>query len=389
MKRGKIYAVATLSAACLLMSACAIGGKGGAEIGKKIAFVHSPGAGQGDGDITSAWTGIYNFATKAGIGAKQYTAESDRTDSIRASINKAMEDGAETIVCMGRGTGEAVYEFQSKHKKTSFLLLDETPSDADGHEKFKKNTYSVEFNRREAGYLAGYAIVMDGDTALGYLGGSFDQSKTAYGAGFLEGAAAAAEEGKRDKESITVQYGTIPSNAIRPDLASALDAWFQDGCRVLSASGIGPQLIGETAVKKNKAKLVTDELNALEKANEQGVKFGGSGNLLFGAGIDYTNATNTALNKLQSGDLKRGGVTVLGIADDCIRIPMDRAGFTEFSEKAYDHLIQKFKSGELKLSAEVKTDDNGIPEQNEMVQKYIKIVDRTKDFSGESGLFNL
>ena len=52
----------------------------------------------------------------------------------------------------------------------------------------------VRFDVLEAGFLAGYTAVLDGNRELGYIGSIKNDDSGNYGAGFVQGAAFAADQ---------------------------------------------------------------------------------------------------------------------------------------------------------------------------------------------------
>ena len=63
-----------------------------------------------------------------------------------------------------------------------------------GTDSIPSNCYCITFKEEQAGYLAGYAVVKDGYTKLGFLGGMAVPAVIRYGYGYVQGADAAAKE---------------------------------------------------------------------------------------------------------------------------------------------------------------------------------------------------
>lgn len=74
-------------------------------------------------------------------------------------------------------------------------MVDGIPhSESDKTDRYISNVMCVTFDNLQSGYLAGYIAVKNGNTKLGYFGQYNSDDSANYGAGFAQGAAAAANE---------------------------------------------------------------------------------------------------------------------------------------------------------------------------------------------------
>ena len=82
----------------------------------------------------------------------------------------AIEGGAKIIVAPGFRFTEAMYVAQDTWPDLKFVLLDGVPS-SNGDTKIGENTVGIQYAEEQAGFLAGYAAVVEGYKKLGFMGG--------------------------------------------------------------------------------------------------------------------------------------------------------------------------------------------------------------------------
>ena len=202
-----LAAVLTVSC-CLAFSAC---GKNAAQT-YEVALI-TDGAPINDGAYNeSAWNGVKAYGEENNLAVRYYQPYLNEQGSLDSGIvgqyiELAIADGAKTIVLPGEAFAVPAYEVAATYRDTQFILLDAYPHSAgDDTMRVVSNIMCVRFDNLSAGYLAGYLSVAEGmknaagDTVrdfnnkLGYFGDAASQSSVSYGAGFLQGAAAAADD---------------------------------------------------------------------------------------------------------------------------------------------------------------------------------------------------
>ena len=106
-----------------------------------------------------------------GDNCQYYIPESDASDEDRETmIRQAVNDGADVIVCVGYLYGASLAWAADQYPDVKFIAIDVTQGDI-GTDAIPANCYCITFKEEQAGYLAGYAVVKDGYTKLGFLGG--------------------------------------------------------------------------------------------------------------------------------------------------------------------------------------------------------------------------
>jgi basic membrane protein A len=338
-KRGLALLTAMLLAAgSLPLSGCQVDLKT-----MRVAFVGDTQSGEFQNASAELWQGISDYAKNHNATASTYTPSDASAASARTAMESAIDDGAEVIVCVGAAMGSAVYDLQQREIHTQFVLFDAVPTDGTGQNagRIRGNTYCVRFNRGEAGFLAGYAAVEEGYTKLGYLGGSKEEGDVLYGSGFIQGAEYAGEKKGLGSGAVEVMYGYIPSGAIDPSQVSEVNGWFQEGCQLICVSGNGPEFIGPESAEESGGKAITADMNDSQPDS-----------VIASSGINYTQAAESALEKIRAGSLDGGRINVLGISDGGVRMKLADGGFQNFTEEDYQAVAKEISDGTISITDE-------------------------------------
>ena len=139
-----------------------------AEDGKyELAFVTDVGQLKDKSFNQGTWNGVKAYAAANGLSYKYYqpangdqATDDDRYDAMKA----ACEGGAKVVVCAGFLQEAALRKAAETYPDTKFVFVDGYPLDLE-------NVAPIAFKEEQSGYLAGYAIVKDGFTKLGFMGG--------------------------------------------------------------------------------------------------------------------------------------------------------------------------------------------------------------------------
>lgn len=342
MKRGRSILIAAALLSAALFAGC------GKERSLRVAFVGDMESGEYQAVCTEVWQGISAYADSTNAEAAAYRPESTTVAGARNMMTEAIEDGADVIVCVGDRMGNAVYDLQQNENHTRFIVLDGVPTDGTGsnRERIRGNTYSVLFNQEEAGFLAGYAAVMDGYTNIGFLGGSLNQDDTQYGSGFIQGAEEAGKSLGLSSGAVTIQYGFMTSNAISPSEVKSLDEWFSDGCELLCVCGVGPEFIGPESAARNGGKVITSDMGHEDRSE-----------IIAASGINYSNVAQQSLQLMEDGELQGGKRNVFGIAENGVYMKMSEGGFRTFNENSYEEIISRLRQGRIEVSGEDVAED--------------------------------
>ncbi len=184
---------------CLVLIGCAFAGCAKQEDLKSDIVLITNGASVNDGGYNqSTWEGITSFAEESSMKCRYFQPVLEdgkiTVENVEKYVELAAQGGAKYIVLPGSEFSVSAYELASSYPDISFILIDGIPHSAgDNVNRFVSNVMCVTFDDLQSGFLAGYISVVGGNTKLGYFG-EFDSEESAnYGAGFVQGAAYAAD----------------------------------------------------------------------------------------------------------------------------------------------------------------------------------------------------
>ena len=293
-------------------------------------------------DVGQLKDGSFNQFTWNGV--KMYAYENDKTykyyqpangsaatddDRIKA-MTDACEAGAEVIVTPGFLQATALEAVCPKYPEVQFIFID-------GWDMGAPNLLGVSYQEEQAGYLAGYAAVMEGYTKLGFSGGGGGSNPACirYGYGYAQGANAAAEAKGVDVEMrYSWEYGS--SFSASDDLQAMLAGWFNAGTEVCFMCGGTMFNSGAAAAEAADAAIIgvdVDQSNQSDAVVTSAMK-GLAQSVIVSLGNFYSNG-------LQTGSL------VLGAADDAVGLPVDTWSLQNWTVDEYNELFEKIKSGEI------------------------------------------
>ena len=298
-----------------------------------------------------AWEGVVAFAEanglKQGEGYDYYRPSEGSTEARVETINTAIKNGANVIVCPGYLFEDAIFAVQNENPEVMFLLLDGEPHSPDyATYETAANTHNILYQEEQAGFFAGYAAVKDGYTQLGFLGGMAVPAVVRYGYGFVQGANAAAEEmGIADK--VNVKYWYCGGFAPTDDIQIKMSGWFTDGTEIVFACGGGIYLSAVAAATAAGGKVIGVDVD--QSAESECI--------VTSAMKGLSNSVVLALEDLRDNGGKwsadyAGQTAVLGVADDCVGLPTAEGSWrlNNFTVEQYLALFEQVKNGEITIS---------------------------------------
>ena len=210
------------------------------------------------------------------------------------------------------------------------------------------------FGEEQAGYLAGYAVVKDGYTKLGFLGGMAVPAVQRYGYGFVQGANAAAVELGTPIEINYTYGGQFYGDA---NITAKMEGWYTTGTEVVFACGGGIYTSAVEAAVKSKAYVVGVDVDQ-HYIGEKAIAENGYNPFVTSAMKGLKEATVSALTKFFDGTWADigGKVETLNLqAGDFVGLPTAEAswGFKTFTLDEYNKLIEDIRSGALVVSADI------------------------------------
>lgn len=289
------------------------------------------------------WNGCKAYASQNDLTYKYYQPAngSQATDADRIkAMTDACEAGAQVIVTPGFLQENALKEVVPKYPDVQFIFVD-------GWDMGFDNLVGVSYQEEQAGYLAGYAAVMEGYTKLGFSGGGGGSNPACcrYGYGFAQGVeAAAAEKDVKVEMRYSWEYGSTFSAS--PDLQTMLSGWFGAGTEVVFMCGGTMFNSGAAAAEAAEAKIIGVDVD----------QSGLSDTVVTSAMKDLAGSVITTLTKYYDEGKLIGGSMVLGATDNAVALPTDTWSLENWSVEDYEALYEQIKAGEIKIDNTVVSD---------------------------------
>ncbi len=314
----------------------------------QVAFVTDVGSLKDKSFNQGTYDGVKLYAANNGKSYKYYQpangSEATDDDRIDAMV-LACENGAEVVVAAGYLQEAAIVAAATSYPDVNFVFIDGYPvSDSEGN--LLTNVAGIAFQEEQAGYLAGYAAVMEGYTKLGFTGGGGGSNPACqrYGYGFVQGAdAAAASLGITVEINYSWQYGS--SFSASPELQTMATGWYTNGTEVIFACG-GSMFssIAAAASAEDAAVIGVDVDQSYE-----------SDSVITSAMKGLSSATVWAIAKHYDGEWDEiGGLaTSLGAADDAVGLPTDTWSLTNWTVEEYEALLADIVAGNVEISSDL------------------------------------
>lgn len=306
----------------------------------KIALVTDVGNIDDESFNQTCYEAMVAYGKEHNIETTYYKPTEDSTDARVTSITQAVNEGATVIVMPGYLFGEAIGQTQDLYPDVKFIAVDVGESDL-GDTTLAKNTHTMVFHEEQAGYLAGYAAVMEGYTKLGYLGGMAVPAVQRYGYGYIQGINDAANEKGVDVE-IKYTYGGQFQGS--PEITAKMEGWYQNGTEIVFASGGGIYTSAlEAAKKTDGAKLIGVDVDQ---------SYIDPAYFVTSAMKQLKNVTMTVLDALNSGSWETygGKVTNFGLQEgDYVGLPTADSSwsFKTFTKDEYNAVLEGIRSGKI------------------------------------------
>ena len=336
-------------------SSAASGAADGAEKIAKVALTCDTGTIDDESFNQACWAAVSSYM---GDNCQYYIPDSDASDEDRETmIRQAVNDGADVIVCVGYLYGASLAWAAEQYPDIKFIAIDVTQGDI-GTDSIPSNCYCITFKEEQAGYLAGYAVVKDGYTKLGFLGGMAVPAVIRYGYGYVQGADAAAKELGTNIDINYFYGGQFYGDA---NITSRMEGWYSNGTQVVFACGGGIYTSAVDAAKKVGAKVIgvdVDQAGVIAKyAGVDGMTVTSAMKGL--AATVKTMLTETILNN--NWDKFGGKVESLGLVsgDDpelnYVQIPMTSTQWADgkFTQADYKALVKAMFDGTIKVSNDI------------------------------------
>ena len=333
------------------------------------------------GDITdqsfnqTTWEAVVKFGKDNNIPTKYYKPTTNDTAGRVASVELAIAEGHNVVVMPGYAFGGTIAECASEYPNVKFIALDVAKGDlletavANKGETYDynpdnwdlskyvdmSNVYCAIYQEELSGYMAGYAAVKLGYTKLGFLGGMAVPAVIRFGYGYVQGAAAAADELGIEIDIKYIYGGQFFGDA---DITAVMDTWYKGGTEVVFACGGGIYTSAAEAAKKAGGKVIgvdVDQSAIIDGAYGEGMTVTSAMKGLAPTTIDTL--TDVLIN--DKWDDYKGKIETLGLVsgDDASKNYVQIPTTTQFAEGKftaadYAAMVKAMFEGTIKVSAD-------------------------------------
>lgn len=294
-----------------------------------------------------SWEGLKKYADEKKISCKYYKPTEKSDKACMTAIDLAVKGGAKVIVTPGFLFEKPIYQAQTKYPDITFILIDAAPTDGKDNNNIEKNVLSVFYAEEQAGYLAGYAAVVEGYHKLGFMGGIAVPAVVRFGYGFVQGADAAAKELGFAKGEVSVKYTYVGNFDASPENNAKAAAWYNEGVQCIFACGGG---VGNSVMKAAE----TAGAVVIGVDVDQSVE---SATVITSAMKNLGDSVYNAVSDYYAGTFVGGKSVTLDAKVDGIQLPMATSKFKTFDKSQYNKLYAGLKDGTIKVLGDTAAKD--------------------------------
>ena len=310
------------------------------EDGKyELAFVTDVGQLKDKSFNQGTFDGVKLYAAENGLSYKYYqpangdqATDDDRYDAMKAAV----DGGAKVVVCAGFMQGNALAKAAAEFTDVDFIFIDGWAFDG------LDNIAGIAFKEEQCGYFAGYAVVKEGYTKLGFTGGGGGTNPACcrYGYGFVEGAnAAAAEMGVNVEVNYSWEYGA--SFSASQELQAMASGWYETGTEIIFACGGSMFQSVAAAASAEDGKVVGVDVDQSSESDT----------VVTSAMKGLSDAAEWAIAKVYDGTWDEIGnnATALGVKENAVGLPTATWSMENFTVADYEDLFQQVLNGDLTI----------------------------------------
>ena len=331
------------------------------EDGKyEVAFITDVGQLKDKSFNQGTFDGVKLYAANNKLSYKYYqpankdqATDDDRYEAMKAAV----DNGAKVVVCAGYMQEGALRMAAKEFPDVSFVFVDGYPITEDANDKdapVLKNVAGVAFKEEQCGYLAGYAVVKEGFTKLGFTGGGGGNNPACcrYGYGFVQGANAAAKElGIKVDMNYSWQYGS--SFSASPELQTMVSGWYEAGTEVVFACGGSMFASVAAAAGAADGKVVGVDVDQSTESDT----------VITSAMKGLADSVQWALGEFYNGKFDAiGGVgTSLGANENAVGLPTATWSLTKWTVDEYNTMLKDIVDGKITIDSDynnLKSTDN-------------------------------
>lgn len=293
-----------------------------------------------------AYEAIKKYCDKADISYGYYKPVDSSIESSLSSVDEAVKNGAELIVCPDSRLSETVYQAQDRYEDISFILVDGEPVSSDGTVvSIGNNVTSLLFDDDESGFLAGYSCVICGYKTLAVIYNSDSTSDMHYYYGFLQGSDYAAKEAgiqiivkSRDISSAGNEYITKFANKTYNKGTELIFTCNKDVCELADK-----QASKCTGLVMNGGSNMTNLPSVLGSITK-----------------NISNAIYLELDSFYSGKFNGGTNTTFNTSNNGIKLIINENIVSDFPKEKYDITYNNLSDGTIPLISDTTVDTESL-----------------------------
>jgi basic membrane protein A len=193
-----------------------------------------------------SYQGIVDYCEKSGATHTYLQPASDNDEARRTIFEQAAAQmKAKVIVACGFLWDAALCQLIPEYPDVKVVFLDADDlynidynwDGIDDSIEYTDKLAMITFAEQDSGYMAGYAVVLDGYRKLGFFGGMAVPAVVRFGYGFIDGAEAAAKELGLAPGEVEVKYYYTGTFDASPDLVTFVANWYTEGTEIIFACG--------------------------------------------------------------------------------------------------------------------------------------------------------
>lgn len=282
-----------------------------------------------DGSIVqTTWEGVRAYAEENNKTYKYYEAAEASEEAILEQVGLAKEAGAEVIICAGDGFGKLLDTVTEATPDVTFIAID-------AGQVTTKNCASYIVNQLQAGFLAGYAAICDGNRSVAFIADTENEESRKFGYGFLQGAAAAGRQfgGYRD---VFYTYGDGNEK-------TKIKNWLDNGVDIIFTCGDNSYGAAKSLVKDYGTMIIVNNQEYYDGKTAVACAYG-----------EYSQVISKAINSFYEGKLKTGKCHKMGVKSDAVGLKWNDKKLTGFTLDDYNYAFDRLAKDGYDIASENK-----------------------------------
>lgn len=295
----------------------------------------------------AAYTAIEEFCKPRNISYNYFVPPNEDEEGYLSTFDEAALKGAKIIICAGYSFTSSIKLAANKYQNISFVLLDDTLENID-------NCVSISFNEEESGYLAGYALGMEGLSTVGFVGGGQKDgngndiildSIVRFGLGYVKGISDAWKEKSSllsNEEVVKVYYGYCYTFEANDRLSEILSQWYEIGTEAIFTCGGS---ITESAIEASEYLNLTNPSVVGVDVDQSYL----SNYVITSAMKDIAQAVRLQLETFYNDSFEGGKHLTYSVDENAVGLPTNETSFKfkNFTIEQYNEIYRRLQNDEI------------------------------------------